>query len=124
MLKRSLIYVSGLIIAFLLIGFHAFAGDYKALQPEELKTMLNEKDFFLLDVHIPEQAHITGTDAFIDYRKIRQNTDKLPTNKDTKIVVYCRSGSMSRSAAKDLIDMGYTSVYDLKGGIKMFNKLP
>jgi rhodanese-related sulfurtransferase len=124
MFKKHLIYLSGLIIVFQLIGFHVLAGEYKTLKPAELKLMLNEKDFFLLDVHIPEQTHITGTDAFIDYRKIRQNTDKLPADKGTTIVVYCRSGSMSRSATNDLIDMGYTNVYDLEGGIKAFNKLP
>jgi len=91
------------------------------LKAAELKSVLNEKDFFLMDVHIPEQTHITGTNAFIDYRKIRQNADKLPTDKNGKIVVYCRSGGMSRSAAYDLIDMGYTYVYDLEGGIKAFN---
>ncbi|MBW1815304.1 MAG: rhodanese-like domain-containing protein [Deltaproteobacteria bacterium] len=124
MLNRSLIYLSGLIIAFQLIGIPVFAGDYKMLKAAELKSVLNEKDFFLMDVHIPEQTHITGTNAFIDYRKIRQNADKLPTDKNGKIVVYCRSGGMSRSAAYDLIDMGYTYVYDLEGGIKAFNKLP
>jgi len=106
------------------VGTHALAGDYKELQPEDLKIMLNEKDFFLLDVHIPEQTHIPGTDAFIDYRKIKQNSDKLPADKNTKIVVYCRSGSMSKSAADDLLDIGYTNVYDLDGGIRAFNKLP
>ena len=123
MLNRSLIYLSGLIIVFQLIGFPVFAGEYKMLKAAELKSILNEKDFFLMDVHIPEQTHITGTDAFIDYRKIRQNADKLPAEKNAKIVVYCRSGGMSRSAAYDLIDMGYTNVYDLKGGIKAFNRV-
>ncbi|MCJ7773614.1 MAG: rhodanese-like domain-containing protein [Desulfobacterales bacterium] len=124
MIKRSLIYVSGLMFAFQLIGFPVLAGEYKLINPAELKAMLTEKDFFLLDVHIPEQTHITGTDAFIDFRKVRQNADKLPADKDAKIVVYCRSGSMSRSAAKDLFDMGYVNVYDLEGGVKAFNKLP
>jgi len=123
MFKKYLIYLSGLLIAFQLIGFPVLAGEYKALKPIELKALLTEKDFFLMDVHIPEQTHITGTDAFIDYRKIRQNADKLPAEKNAKIVVYCRSGGMSRSAAYDLIDMGYTNVYDLKGGIKAFNRV-
>ena len=34
-------------------------------------------------------------------------------DKDTKIVVYCRSGSRSATAAQTLIDMGYKNVYDL-----------
>ncbi len=34
-------------------------------------------------------------------------------DKDTKIVVYCRSGNRSATAAQTLIDMGYKNVYDL-----------
>ena len=123
MFRRHLIIIFGLIFTFYLIGFSVFAGEYKTLKPEELKSMLDNKNFFLIDVHIPEQVHIPGTDAFIDYREIKQNEDELPTDKNTKIVVYCRSGSMSRSASVDLINMGYTNVYDLKGGIKAFNKI-
>jgi len=123
MLNKYIPFLIGLSIAFYLIGSSVFAEDYKTLTAQELKSMLNEKDFFLLDVHIPEQPHIPGTDAFIDYRKIKQNADKLPTDKNTKIVVYCVSGGMSRSGANDLMDMGYTHVYNLKGGTRAFNKL-
>lgn len=35
--------------------------------------------------------------------------------KEKKILVYCRSGSRSRGAAKVLIDMGYTNVHDFGG---------
>ncbi len=96
---------------------------FEVLQPNELQAMLEDKDFFLLDVHIPEQEHIPGTDAFIDYRELAENQDQLPENKDEKIVVYCRSGSMSRAAVNDLVELGYTNVYDLEGGINAFNEL-
>lgn len=107
----------------LLLGGSAWASGYQTVTPGELKAMLSDKDFFLLDVHIPEQSHITETDAFIDYRKIRQNSDRLPADKKTKIVVYCLGGGMSRKAAFDLIRMGYTRVYDLLGGTWAFNRL-
>jgi rhodanese-related sulfurtransferase len=96
---------------------------FEVLQPKELQSMLEDKDFFLLDVHIPEQEHIPGTDAFIDYRELAENQDQLPEDKDEKIVVYCRSGSMSRAAVNDLVELGYTNVYDLEGGINAFNAL-
>lgn len=38
--------------------------------------------------------------------------DKVP-DKDAKIIVYCRSGSRSATAAQTLVDMGYKNVYDL-----------
>lgn len=93
---------------------------YQTITAAELKALLPQEDVFLLDVHIPEQKHIPGTDAFIDYRKIRENADRLPTDKTTKIVVYCRSGNMSKKAALDLIDLGYSQVFDLIGGTKAF----
>lgn len=89
---------------------------YNSVTPAVFDSMLENKDFILIDVHIPEQAHIAGTDQFIPFNEIEDNLAKLPQNKDSKIVVYCRSGSMSRAAAYTLAEMGYTNVYDLVGG--------
>lgn len=36
-------------------------------------------------------------------------------DKDTKIIVYCRSGSRSANAAKMLSEMGYSKVLDMGG---------
>ncbi len=106
------------ILSLLAVGF-AFAAEssVKDISSEDLKQMLGgPKDFILIDVHIPEQKHIQGTDDFIPYNVISENKDKLPP-KDTKIVVYCRTSSMSTQAAQELADMGYAEVYNLKGGI-------
>lgn len=113
----------GLFIILLLFALAAWAADIKTITAAELKSRLADKDFFLLDVHIPEQSHIAGTDAFIDFRRIRQNANKLPLNKDTDIVVYCLGGGMSRAAAKDLLKMGYSNIYNLRGGIRAFSRL-
>ncbi|MDH5596485.1 MAG: rhodanese-like domain-containing protein, partial [Candidatus Peregrinibacteria bacterium] len=104
-------------------GKHENGRAYHDLDAEQLKAMLADKDFFLLDVHIPEQTHIPGTDAFVDYRKLAENADQLPEDKDTQIVVYCRSGGMSLQASSELSAMGYTEVYNLLGGINAFNAL-
>ena len=56
-------------------------------------------------------------------RTIKQHTDLLPKDKNTKIVVYCLGDTMSRSAASDLVDLGYTQVYDLLGGTWAFREL-
>lgn len=103
-----------------LITFAVSASSYRTITAADLKALLPKEDVFLLDVHIPEQKHIPGTDAFIDYRRIRENKDLLPTDKTAKIVVYCRSGNMSHKAALDLIDLGYSQVFDLIGGTRAF----
>ncbi|PIN98794.1 MAG: sulfurtransferase [Candidatus Diapherotrites archaeon CG10_big_fil_rev_8_21_14_0_10_31_34] len=93
------------------------------ISAQELKQKLENKDFFLLDVHVPEQEHIKGTDEFIAFDKIEENIDKLPKNKETLIVVYCRSGNMNITASEKLVELGYKNVMNLEGGIKAFNSL-
>lgn len=123
-MKVNLGKLIGLILGLTLITSPVWAVDYKTLQPVELKSMLADKNFFLLDVHVPEQAHIPGTNALIHFRKIKENVSSLPVDKDTKIVVYCHMGGMSRLAARHLIELGYTHVYDLAGGSYAFFRLP
>ncbi|MDP3900591.1 MAG: rhodanese-like domain-containing protein [bacterium] len=91
--------------------------EYKNINTGDLKAMLTQKNFTLIDTHIPEQAHIPGTDFFIPFNEITQRQKELPADKDTPIVLYCRSGNMSETAAKDLINAGYTNVYNLVGGV-------
>lgn len=110
----------GVVLMLLLTAVTVRASGYHTITAAELKVLLLQEDIFLLDVHIPEQKHIPGTDAFIDYRKINENKDLLPHDNAAKIVVYCRSGNMSRKAALDLINLGYSQVFDLIGGTKAF----
>lgn len=90
---------------------------YKNMTTDELNEQLKSKDFTLIDVHIPEQKHINGTDAFIPYDDIENQLDKLPQDKDAKIVLYCRTGRMSEIAAQKLTERGYKNVYNVVGGI-------
>ena len=84
---------------------------------EALHEALANKDFVLVNVHIPYAGEIPGTDVLIPYHQIEQNLDKLPADKNAKIVVYCRSGSMSNAAANTLVKLGYTHVIDVPGGM-------
>ncbi|MEX1052329.1 MAG: rhodanese-like domain-containing protein [Patescibacteria group bacterium] len=93
-----------------------------SVSPAEFKKLIMLSNRFLLDVHIPEQKHILGTNAFIPYNEINQYLSKLPKDKRTPILVYCRSGAMSRQAAEDLIKLGYSEVYDLQGGLNAYNQ--
>lgn len=83
----------------------------------QLAAMLAQNDFFLVNVHIPYEGEIKDTDAFIAYDSIADNLDKLPPDKNAKIVVYCRSGGMSAIAARELVRLGFTQVSDLAGGM-------
>jgi rhodanese-related sulfurtransferase len=91
-------------------------GTYTDVSVAELQTMLANKDFTFVNVHIPFEGDIASTDLSIPYDQIAQNLDKLP-DKNAKIVLYCRSDRMSNIAAETLVKLGYTNVWNLDGGM-------
>ena len=91
-------------------------GTYRDITVTELQQMLEHKDFLLVNTHIPFEGDLPNTDLSIPFDEITQNLDKLPADKNAKIVLYCRSGRMSRIAAKELVKLGYTNLWQLDGG--------
>ena len=94
-------------------------GSYQNVSADELNTMLKNKDFVFVNVHIPFEGDIANTDLSIAYDQITDpaNLAQLPADKDAKIVLYCRSGRMSEIAAEALIPLGYTNIWNLDGGM-------
>jgi len=90
---------------------------YTNVSATQLKAMLDKKDFAFINVHIPYEGEITKTDAFVPYNEIVKNLDKLPADKNAKIILYCRSGRMSAIAAETLVRLGYTNVWNMEGGM-------
>lgn len=91
-------------------------GSYADVSPEQLASMLETKDFTLVNGHIPYEGEIAETDRFIPYDRIGDRLAELPV-RDARIVLYCRSGSMSTTAATTLVRAGYTNVWNLAGGM-------
>jgi rhodanese-related sulfurtransferase len=94
---------------------------YQNITVQEFDKAL-KRNPFVVDVHTPEQKHIEGTDAFIDYSQVKARLDEFPKDKNTEILVYCRSGSMSAEASQVLSDAGYTNVKNLIGGVNAYSE--
>jgi rhodanese-related sulfurtransferase len=92
-------------------------GSFVRITPAELQSMLQDKDFPLINVHIPFEGEIEGTDSHLPYDEILQRLGELPSDKNAKVVIYCRSGNMSTQAAGELVQAGYTNIYELGGGM-------
>ncbi len=97
--------------------------DYQNISVQEFDSRLTSSDPFVVDVHTPEQTHIPGTDAFIDFTQVKDRLSEFPEDKNAEILVYCRSGSMSLTASQSLVEAGYTNVKNLVGGINAWREV-
>lgn len=91
-------------------------GSYFNVTSDDLSTMLDD-DIPLVNVHVPYEGEIEGTDLFIPFTDIEQRVGELPTDRSAKIVLYCMTGRMSDTAARTLVRLGYTNVWNLDGGM-------
>lgn len=118
-MKRSLVFIL-IFVVMLISSCQARPGEdiggYRQITPDELHGMMENKDFLLVNVHIPFEGDLPGTDASVPYNEIEANLDRLPADKKAKIVLYCKSSGMSMAAADQLVGMGYKNVYELAGG--------
>jgi rhodanese-related sulfurtransferase len=90
---------------------------YGVITTDELFNMLKSKDFTLVNVHVPYEGELPQTDVFIPYDRIDQFLDRLPADKNAKVVLYCKMGKKSIIAAEPLVKLGYTNVWGMKGGM-------
>jgi rhodanese-related sulfurtransferase len=88
---------------------------YADISVQQLAELVEGGELILVNVHVPYEGEIPQTDLFIPYDEIASNLDQLP-DQDAPIVLYCRSGGMSTSAAADLAALGYTQVLEVDGG--------
>jgi adenylyltransferase/sulfurtransferase len=95
----------------------------------EVRDKFNiNKGFVLLDVREGdewEQGHLDQA-IFLPRGFLEVKADKLLPDRQQPIVVYCAGGVRSALAAKTLQDLGYSSVYSMRGGFSEWknNGLP
>ena len=84
---------------------------------EVYKMLSSNKDYFILDVRSKEEfdsGHIEGA-YLLPVSELENRLAELP--QDKPIIVYCRSGSRSTSAANILLEKGFKEIFNMTGGI-------
>ena len=82
------------------------------------ELMVNE--YKIIDVRSRREfreKHLNGA-INIPLPEIKKNIQKYIKNKNEKILVCCEYGIRSKKAVEQLEDIGYTQVYNLKGGLE------
>lgn len=74
-----------------------------------------------INVHVPDEGSIRGTDLWIPFDAVEVRRDELPPT-TTPLAVYCRSGRMSAIAAETLAKLGYGDVVELDGGMEAWER--
>lgn len=94
------------------------AVEYQKITAEEARSRIDSgDDVIILDVRTEEEyltGHIPGA-ILIPNETIGDKKPELLPELDAEILIYCRSGNRSAQAAKKLISLGYTKVYDFGG---------
>lgn len=87
-------------------------------------TAVSGKKVQLVDVRTAREyrsGHIKNAlnIDFFDAANFNKSFGKLDKNKP--VYLYCRSGARSKNAARKLLAMGFSEIYDLKGGYQRWN---
>jgi len=93
--------------------------DFEFITPKQAQVLIEkDQNVTLLDVRTVEEfktGHIRGA-KLIPLSKLEANLDKLKTDKQKKIIVYCKSGNRSVAASRILKANGFTPL-NVKTGI-------
>jgi len=99
---------------------------YRGVQDIDPRELSQKKDqVVMIDVRQPEEyqgdlGHIPGS-KLIALDTLPENMAQIP--KDKTVVFVCRSGGRSARAAAWAMEHGYQNVYNLKGGMILWNEL-
>lgn len=96
------------------------ASPSRLLAPEEFASAIADPARITINVHVPFEGTLAGTDLMIPYDQITQQVSRLPADRDRPLAVYCMSGRMSAAAARSLAALGYTDIVELEGGMQVW----
>lgn len=117
-MKRIAILLSSLLLLLTGCGGSSTDGSYQQITQEEAKEMIDSQEVIILDVREQSEydsGHIPGA-FLLPVGAIDEDTaaEVIP-EKDSTVLVYCRSGNRSKTASSTLAGLGYTNIYEFGG---------
>ena len=117
-MKRIVMLFLSLLLLLTGCGGNAADGSYQQITQEEAKEMMDTQEVIILDVREQDEydsGHIPGA-VLLPVGTINEDTaaEVIP-EKDSTVLVYCRSGNRSKTAAAALASLGYTKIYEFGG---------
>ncbi len=100
------------------------------VEPEDWNKLILSNDVTVVDVRKSFESEIGTFEKAInpkinDFRKFPEYFEKLSSDKDKKIAMFCTGGIRCEKAASYLFKRGFKNVYQLRGGILNYlNKIP
>jgi len=99
---------------------------YENVMVQDVMEMMgSNRDFLILDVRTEAefaQGHLNNAVNIPDY-EIEERYKELNASKDKSIVVICAAGVRSKAAAEKLSKLGFTSIYNMLGGMNQWWKV-
>ena len=115
---KKLIAIALVMLVFVGCKGENMKNTYEQITQEEAKRIMDtETDYVLLDTRTDEEfaeGHIEGAIMIPEY-EIADKAETAIPDKDTLILVYCRSGRRSKIASMLLVELGYTNVKEFGG---------
>ena len=117
-MKRILPLLISLLLLLTGCGGNSADGSYQQITQEEAKEMMDSQEVIILDVREQgeyDSGHIPGA-VLLPVGTIDETTaaEVIP-EKDSTVLVYCRSGNRSKTASSTLAELGYTGIYEFGG---------
>ena len=117
-MKRIVILLSSLLLLLTGCGGNTSDSSYEQITQEAAKEMMDTQEVIILDVREQDEydsGHIPSA-VLPPVGMIDEDTAaKVIPEKDSTVLVYCRSGNRSKTASAALADLGYTNIYEFGG---------
>ena len=114
-MKRILV---NLALAVLAATSVACAQQYKNVNAQEAKVMIDKGGVVVVDVRTPQEysgGHLQGAIlANVNDPNFEANIKKI--SKDKKVIVYCAAGGRSANASGKMSSLGWKNVWNMTGG--------